>query len=412
MSLPRRTTVTACSAAAAAAALTLALLPAGAASSSVSGPAPAAAAQSATTLPTTGLDILLTNDDGWNAPGIQAVYEALTTAGHHVTMAAPATNQSGVSARVAFGGTVDVVNRGETKWSVSGSPVTSVIFGLEHLLKNNRPDLVVSGTNVGANTGFDTNYSGTIGAATVAAGAYDLPAIAFSTDTVHGSEATAAYAQSADLLVDMIGHGIPDLPRGQFINVNYPLLSADRPAPLGLRYATNSMASQAAFSFTQGEGDSFTIVPGRSSEVPAPGTDAAVLKAGYVSVGLLDADRSIEADQATDVTALVRRVSGEKDPQPPVTPPVKPVKPVKATAEKLPARVAGGTSLWVRTTGLDGTRVVITWNPTKKGARTITRRAVVKDGLLSVHVPRRTGRHRVTLVATGTKVRTSRVRVL
>src|SRR3954453_10629940 len=99
---------------------------AGAALQSTTATAPA-------TLPTTGLDILLSNDDGWDALGIQAVKSALVDAGHHVTMSAPAANNSGVSARVQFGGNLEVIDHGDTEYSTTGSPVTSLIYGMEEL---------------------------------------------------------------------------------------------------------------------------------------------------------------------------------------------------------------------------------------------------------------------------------------
>ncbi|TIC88964.1 5'/3'-nucleotidase SurE [Nocardioides sp. GY 10113] len=272
-------------------------------------PAPpaAAASEAPATLPTEGLDILLTNDDGWNAPGISAVFDALTAAGHHVTMVAPAANQSGVSAQVQFYGAVTVTERGPDRWSVTTTPAGTVHFAMDQLFAGERPDLVVSGTNVGQNTGFDTNYSGTVAAATVASGAYGVPAVAISTATSYGREAEAAYGETADLLVEMIAAGLPELPRGEYLNVNYPVLSEARPAPLGLVYAENSQESLARIGFAQDPTDPsrYAIAPGLNPVQHAEGTDTKELADGYVTVTVLEADRSVDAAKAPAVLQLL-----------------------------------------------------------------------------------------------------------
>lgn len=363
----------------------------------------------ATLLPTTGLNILLTDDDGWDAPGIQAVYAKLTAAGHHVTMVAPASNYSGVSAQIAFSGTLDATEQEPGMWSVSTSPAGTVFFGINEVLKaTGKPDLVVSGTNVGSNTGFDTNFSGTIGAATVAAGYFDVPAIAISTEASgYGSGATGPFDETADLLVDMIGQGIPDLPRGQFINVNYPLLTANRTEPAGVRYTSTALASATALTYSLQSGSTYKIVGARNTETPAAGSDMALLKDGYVTVSVLESDRSVAVDEVPEVAGLIRKLTGEKEPTPPTVPPV------KVSVEKLVKRAASGTTLWVKATGLDGKNVTVTWKPAKKkGYKTVTRTAKVSGGLFRLTVPAKAGQYQVKVKASGKALRTSGVKVL
>ena len=266
------------------------------------------------TLSRDSLDILLTNDDGFSAPGINAVYDALVADGHDVTMVAPATNQSGVSAKIDFTGQLTAqhpIAGDDNIWSVSTTPAGAVLFGLNQVLVDDPPDLVVSGTNVGSNTGFDTNFSGTVGAATVASGMYDIPAVAISTDTQRGGEATAAYDQTADLLVEMLDRGLPLLGRGRFLNINYPVLTDPRAHPKGIRYTTTDDASAAAFSYVQGVDDptTWTIRPGRSSDVPSRGSDRDRLARGYVTVSVLDADRSVRAYEVPGVLRLIWKLS-------------------------------------------------------------------------------------------------------
>jgi 5'-nucleotidase len=143
------------------------------------------------------LNILLTNDDGCRAPGIDAMYRALTAAGHRVTLVGPLNDSSGISAAsvVVPGQALAVTELAPGKFCVGppegytpptgktsaiGTPVDAVNVGLDVLLKDNPPDLVVSGTNFGENVGPLTQMSGTLNAA-VRAMFKGIPAVAVST---------------------------------------------------------------------------------------------------------------------------------------------------------------------------------------------------------------------------------------
>jgi 5'-nucleotidase len=143
------------------------------------------------------LNILLTNDDGCRAPGIDAMYRALTDAGHKVTLVGPLNDSSGISAAsvVVPGQALAVTElapgrfcvgppEGYTppagKTSAIGTPVDAVNVGLDVILKDPPPDLVVSGSNFGENVGPLTQMSGTLNAA-VRAMFKGIPAVAVST---------------------------------------------------------------------------------------------------------------------------------------------------------------------------------------------------------------------------------------
>lgn len=143
------------------------------------------------------LNILLTNDDGCRAPGIDAMYRALTAAGHSVTLVGPLNDSSGISAAsvVVPGQALAVTELAPGKFCVGppdgytpptgktsaiGTPVDAVNVGLDVLLKDNPPDLVVSGINFGENVGPLTQMSGTLNAA-VRAMFKGIPAVAVST---------------------------------------------------------------------------------------------------------------------------------------------------------------------------------------------------------------------------------------
>ncbi|MGH8351012.1 MAG: 5'/3'-nucleotidase SurE [Pseudomonas sp.] len=143
------------------------------------------------------LNVLLTNDDGCRAPGIDAMYRALTAAGHKVTLVGPLNDSSGISAAsvVVPGQALAVTELAPGKFCVGppqgyippagktsaiGTPVDAVNVGLDVILKDSPPDLVVSGSNFGENVGPLTQMSGTLNAA-VRAMFKGIPAVAVST---------------------------------------------------------------------------------------------------------------------------------------------------------------------------------------------------------------------------------------
>lgn len=186
------------------------------------------------------LDILLTNDDGYAAPGINVLYDALNEAGHDVTMIAPLTNQTGKSGAMAYGGTLNVTHPVATDdkiWAVEGTPADSVAFGIAKVFADDDPDLVVSGANAGTNLSMTTNHSGTVGAS-LAALDRGIPAIAVSTahpfefDRSWDGTSGPDYAGTSVLvtqMVDSIQRRASDcddlMPHHTGLNVNYP--SAD-----------------------------------------------------------------------------------------------------------------------------------------------------------------------------------------
>jgi 5'/3'-nucleotidase SurE len=113
------------------------------------------------------LRILLTNDDGYDAPGIRAMHERLVAAGHDVTLVAPLNDQSGSGIRVTTQGKLYYEDHAPAVWSVDGTPADAVLVGLQHILADDPPDLVVSGANFGPNLGY-AGSSGTVGAARMA----------------------------------------------------------------------------------------------------------------------------------------------------------------------------------------------------------------------------------------------------
>jgi 5'-nucleotidase len=148
------------------------------------------------------LTILVTNDDGVSAPGINATVQALTALPHtKVTVVAPAANQSGTGAKVT-GGTLTVTDAttasGYPAKAVAGYPADTIIWAMDDHGVPQRPDLVVSGINFGENIGPLASLSGTVGAAQTAL-ARGIPALAVSQGVDNGQQPN--FSQGAKYLV-------------------------------------------------------------------------------------------------------------------------------------------------------------------------------------------------------------------
>lgn len=167
------------------------------------------------------MNVLLTNDDGINAPGLRALYAALVADGHHVDVVAPMRQQSGVSHSLTVFEPLRaerIVDGDFTGIGVYGTPTDCVKLALGQLL-DKKPDLVMAGINQGPNVGPDIFYSGTVGAAAEAA--HDgVPSMAISHASHTGSGEIDAVAAHAVELAKKIRWD--QLPRQRVINVNYP----------------------------------------------------------------------------------------------------------------------------------------------------------------------------------------------
>ena len=123
--------------------------------------------------------VLLTNDDGVDAPGMAALEEIAREVAREVWVVAPEHDQSGTSHSVSLHAPLRLSQRGERRFGVGGTPGDCVVMAVRHLMADAPPDLVLSGVNRGANVGVETVFSGTVGAAMTAL-LLGLPAIALS----------------------------------------------------------------------------------------------------------------------------------------------------------------------------------------------------------------------------------------
>jgi 5'-nucleotidase len=109
--------------------------------------------------------LLLTNDDGFDAPGLRILTEVAQELAEEVWIVAPNYDQSGTSHSLSLHSPLRVSQKDERRYSVSGTPGDCVAMAVRHLMLSGRPDLILSGINRGANLGIETVFSGTVGAA-------------------------------------------------------------------------------------------------------------------------------------------------------------------------------------------------------------------------------------------------------
>lgn len=169
--------------------------------------------------------ILISNDDGYLAPGINALAEALASVAD-ITVVAPDSNRSGASNSLSLDRPLSVGKAANGFYFVNGTPTDCVHVALTGML-DFRPDLVVSGINNGQNMGDDTLYSGTVAAATEAY-LFGIPAIAFS-QVNHGWEHIDAAARVAR---EIVLRRFDALPAPYLLNVNIPNLPYEQMGPL------------------------------------------------------------------------------------------------------------------------------------------------------------------------------------
>jgi 5'-nucleotidase len=166
------------------------------------------------------MEILITNDDGYNSKGIKVLADIMKKYGN-VTVIAPKHHQSGMSMAVSLGfKQIAHKNLGEGWHYVDATPASCVKFGLNTMFLEKHPDVVVSGINHGSNAATASCYSGTLGAAEEAA-LNGIPAIGVSLDTLHpDADFSGVEKYFGDIFVELIKNW-PDR-HGVYYNVNFP----------------------------------------------------------------------------------------------------------------------------------------------------------------------------------------------
>ncbi len=244
--------------------------------------------------------ILITNDDGINAPGLEVLHRIATEIagpGGEVWTVAPAFEQSGVGHCVSYTHPTMIAELGPRRYAAEGSPADCVLAGLFHVMKDAKPDLILSGVNRGNNAGENVVYSGTIGAAMEGA-LHGIRSIALSQflgpkNVKRRDPFEAAAVLGADLVRLLLDRALWDEADYRlFYNVNFPPLPAAE--VLGTRVASQGYRRYTAFSLEphlSPTGRQFLWIKGGEQGRPTgPGTDVTANVEGYISVTPLRCD--------------------------------------------------------------------------------------------------------------------------
>ncbi len=236
--------------------------------------------------------ILLTNDDGINAPGLKVLEEIARQFSDDIWICAPSEEQSGAGHSLTLTRPVRLHKHGERRFAVSGTPTDSVMMALREVMPD-APDIILSGVNRGANLADDITYSGTVSAAIEGALA-GVRSIAFS--QVYAREGMgdevpfgAALEWGPKVLEKLI-----DAPMAErtLINVNFPAIAAD--AVKGIRVVRQGFHDYARGTIVEGRDPRgyryFWFGLDQIEHTLDHGTDLEAIEEGYVAVTPLQLD--------------------------------------------------------------------------------------------------------------------------
>jgi 5'-nucleotidase len=231
------------------------------------------------------MHILISNDDGYQAPGIRALAEALAAIAR-VTVVAPDRDRSGASNSLTLDSPIRARRMEDGVTCVDGTPTDCVHLAITGLL-DTEPDMVIAGINAGANLGDDVLYSGTVAAA-MEGRFLGLPAIAVSL----ASEKPRHYDTAAGVALDLVQRLQSDtLPADTILNVNIPDVPADRLKSMQATRLGHRHKSEPVIPMEDPRGRTvYWVGPAGLEQDAGPGTDFHAVRTGHVSVTPLDVD--------------------------------------------------------------------------------------------------------------------------
>ena len=230
--------------------------------------------------------ILVTNDDGINAPGIRFLIDIMNDFGD-VVVVAPDSPQSGMGHAITINNTIYcepiVINKNEpqSEYSCSGTPADCVKIAVNEILKR-KPDLCVSGINHGSNSSINVIYSGTMSAA-VEAGTQGIPAIGFSLlDYSLDADFTHSREFVKRITLECLNNGVP---KGVVLNVNIPKISNTKLKGIKICRQANGVWEEKFDKRTNPLGREYYWLSGKFvNKDPGEDTDEWALENGYVSI--------------------------------------------------------------------------------------------------------------------------------
>lgn len=234
--------------------------------------------------------VLVSNDDGVDAPGIRILAEGLRAAGHEVRVVAPDRDRSGASNSLTLDMPVRVTRLDEHTWRVAGTPTDCVHLALTGMFEEYaEPDIVVSGINNAANLGDDVIYSGTVSAA-MEGRFLGFPAVAVS--LVTADHKPMHFETAARAAVEIVARLKADpLPADTILNVNVPDRAWEDIAGFEVTRLGNRHRSEPCVPAQDPRGRSlFWIGPAGREQDAGAGTDFHAVRTGHISITPIHVD--------------------------------------------------------------------------------------------------------------------------
>jgi 5'-nucleotidase len=230
-----------------------------------------------------GPRILITNDDGINAPGLRALERIARGLSSEVFVVAPETNQSGASHSLTMHRPLRIRRISAKRFAVDGTPTDCVMLALQSIIKDAAIDLVLSGVNHGGNLGEDVTYSGTIAAA-MEATLLNVPAVALSQCCRNGRR--VHWSTAEELAPDIINRLLSaPWPKGILINVNFPDCTVRSVAGYQVTAQGKRKLGDELYERIDPRGQPYVWIGAlRSDETFQPGTDLQAVADHQVSV--------------------------------------------------------------------------------------------------------------------------------
>ena len=237
------------------------------------------------------MKILVTNDDGIHAPGLEIAERIARKLSAEVWVVAPETDQSGVAHALTLSDPIRIRQAGERRFAVRGTPTDCVIMGFKVIL-GEKPDLVISGVNRGQNLADDVLYSGTVAGA-IEGTLLGIPSVALSQaygrDTLDEPPWATAEAHAPGIIDRLIRAGFGE---GLLYNINFPNRPADQ---VGATVLTRQGRRVPDWLKVEKRSDGrgypyYWIGFQRSKMDPEEGTDLAAIGRGQISVTPLSLD--------------------------------------------------------------------------------------------------------------------------
>jgi 5'-nucleotidase len=229
--------------------------------------------------------ILLSNDDGIYAPGLKLLEKVAKTLCKDVWVVAPEQEQSGASHSLTLRQPLRIRKLGPKRFAVDGTPTDCVLLAIKHIMKDERPTLVLSGVNGGGNLGEDITYSGTVAAA-MEATLLEVPAVALSQHWERRLNGELRWETAEAFAGEVISRlCTTPWPRNTLINVNFPDLPPKQVTGMQVvRQGRRKLGDNLTERIDPRGVPYYWIGPARDEAPNQPGTDIAAAAEGAIAI--------------------------------------------------------------------------------------------------------------------------------